>query len=212
MDILQDHMLVAPALCAEIAARSVAGGFGDEPGAVAHALGQVTLPDGSQRRAHIRHAADAVLLDDFGQVALITRLQNPGRGKLAVPGGFLDPVPGGVETSRAAALREAQEEAGISPALLAQARISQIGHRLYNRPFDIRCAWNNLPHTDIRLGELFLISTLGFRVKLPGNLRAVALEAGDDAGAVGVFEIASLRVEQFAVPDHLAMILAAARG
>jgi 8-oxo-dGTP pyrophosphatase MutT (NUDIX family) len=117
-----------------------------------------------------------------------------------------------VETSRAAALREAQEEAGISPALLAQARISQIGHRLYNRPFDIRCAWNNLPHTDIRLGELFLISTLGFRVKLPGNLRAVALEAGDDAGAVGVVEIASLRVEQFAVPDHLAMILAAARG
>jgi ADP-ribose pyrophosphatase YjhB (NUDIX family) len=212
MDIIREHMLTDPGLRAEIAARAVAGHFGDEPGDVAHALGEVALPDGTSRRAHIRHAADAVLLDDHGQVALITRLENPGRGKLAVPGGFLDPALGGVESSRAAALREAVEETGISLALLAQAQVSQIGHRLYNRPFDIRSAWNNLPHTDIRLGELFLISTLGFRVKLPGDLRHVKLQAGDDAGAVGVFEIARLAREQFAVPDHLDMILAAARG
>jgi ADP-ribose pyrophosphatase YjhB (NUDIX family) len=209
MDIINDHMLTDPALQAEIVARCVAGNFGDEPDAVAHALGEVILSDGTRRRAHIRHAADAVLLDGFGQTVLITRLQNPGRGKLAVPGGFMDPVGDGVESSLTAALREAVEETGISPDTLTQAEISQIGHRMYNRPFDIRSAWNNVPYTDIRVGEFFLISTLGFRVKLRGDLRDFCLQAGDDAGAVGVFEIASLTREQFAVPDHLDMILAA---
>ena len=212
MDIIKDYMLVDLALKAEIVARCAAGKFGDEPSHAVHALGSVTLPDGTQRRVHLRHAADAVLLDDHGQVALITRIHNPGRGKLAVPGGFLDEVDGKVETSRTAALREAVEETGISPDMLAQAEVSQIGHRIFDRPFDIRSAWNNLPGTDIRIGEFFTVSTLGFRVKLHGNLREIHLQAGDDAGAVQVFEIAKLRREQFAVPDHLDMILAAAKG
>jgi ADP-ribose pyrophosphatase YjhB (NUDIX family) len=212
MDIIKDHMLVDPALKAEIVARCVAGNFGDEPSHAVHALGSVTLPDGTRRRVHLRHAADAVLLDDHGQVALITRIHNPGRGKLAVPGGFIDEVDGKVESSRTAALREAMEETGISPDVLAQAEVSQIGHRIFDRPFDVRCAWNNLPGTDIRIGEFFTVSTLGFRVRLKGDLREIQLQAGDDAGAVQVFEIAALRREQFAVPDHLDLILAAARG
>jgi len=212
MDIIKDHMLVDPALKAEIVARCASGNFGDEPSHAVHALGSITLPDGTQRRVHLRHAADAVLLDDHGQVALITRIHNPGRGKLAVPGGFLDEVDGKVETSRIAALREAMEETGISPDVLAQAEVSQIGHRIFDRPFDIRCAWNNLPGTDIRIGEFFTVSTLGFRVKLQGDLREMHLQAGDDASAVQVFEIAKLRRAQFAVPDHLDMILAAAKG
>ena len=212
MDIIKDHMLVDPALKAEIVARCASGNFGDEPSHAVHALGSITLPDGTQRRVHLRHAADAVLLDDHGQVALITRIHNPGRGKLAVPGGFLDEVDGKVETSRTAALREAMEETGISPDVLAQAEVSQIGHRIFDRPFDIRCAWNNLPGTDIRIGEFFTVSTLGFRVKLQGDLREMHLQAGDDASAVQVFEIAKLRRAQFAVPDHLDMILAAAKG
>ncbi|MCB5943911.1 NUDIX hydrolase [Acidocella sp. KAb 2-4] len=210
-EIIHDHMLVDPALKAEIAARCRAGQFGDDPAQAVHELGSLTLPDGTTRRAHLRHAADAVLLDDHGQVALITRLHNPGRGKLAVPGGFIDEVNGKVESSRAAALREAVEETGIAPALLAQAEIRQIGHRLFDRPFDIRCAWNNMPGTDIRQGEFFTVSTLGFRVKLRGDLREMDLQAGDDAGAVRVLPIAALRREDFAVPDHLDMILAAAR-
>jgi len=212
MDIIKDHMLVDPALKAEIVARCVSGEFGDEPSHAVHALGSIPLPDGTQRRVHLRHAADAVLLDDHGQVALITRIHNPGRGKLAVPGGFIDEVDGKVETSRTAALREAMEETGISPDALAQAEVSQIGHRIFDRPFDVRCAWNNLPGTDIRIGEFFTVSTLGFRVKLQGDLREMHLQAGDDASAVQLFEIAKLRREQFAVPDHLDMILAAAKG
>ncbi len=211
MDIIKDHMLTDPALKAEIVARCLAGKFGDEPSHAVHPLGSITLPDGSQRRVHLRHAADAVLLDDHGQVALITRIHNPGRGKLAVPGGFIDDADGHPESSRTAALREAHEETGISLALLAQAEVSQIGHRIYDRPFDIRSAWNNLPGTDIRVGEFFTVSTLGFRVKLKGDLREMHLQAGDDAGAVGIYEIAKLQHEQFAVPDHLDMILAAVR-
>ncbi|MDR3506111.1 MAG: NUDIX hydrolase [Acidocella sp.] len=212
MDIIKDHMLTDPALKAEIVERCVAGTFGDEPSHAVHSLGSVTLPDGTQRRVHLRHAADAVLLDDHGQVALITRIHNPGRGKLAVPGGFIDEVDGRPESSRTAALREANEETGVSPDILAQAEVSQIGHRIFDRPFDIRSAWNNLTGTDIRVGEFFTVSTLGFRVKLKGDLREIPLQAADDAGDVQVYEIAQLRREQFAVPDHLDMILAAAKG
>ncbi len=202
-------MLVDPALQAEIVARCLAGGFGDEPPQPVQALGPLTLPNGTKRAAYLCHAADAVLLDEFGQVALITRLHNPGRGKLAVPGGLLDRVEGAMESSRAAALREAVEETGIDPALLARATITQLGHRRYDRPFDIRSAWNDLPGTPIRQGEFFTVSTLGFRVQLPGNLRDTQLTAGDDAKEVAVFAATSLRPDQFAVPDHPDMIRAA---
>jgi ADP-ribose pyrophosphatase YjhB (NUDIX family) len=206
MEILRDYMLVLPDLQAEIAARSVAGNFGDEPSRAVHALGKITLPDGTEKPVWLCHAADTILLDDYGQTVLITRLHNPGRGKQAFPGGLLDEVDGRVESSRAAALREAMEETGISAEVLAGAEISQIGHRRYARPFDIRSAWKDLPGTLVRKGEFFTVSTLAFRVKIRGNLRNVTLLAGDDATAVHVVEIAALRPEQFAVPDHIEMM------
>lgn len=211
MEILRDHMLSLPELQAEIVARCLAGNFGDEPGKAAHALGDITLPDGSAVPVWLCHAADAVLLDDCGQTVLITRLHNPGRGKQALPGGLLDAVAGGVESSRAAALRETMEETGISAEVLAGADIRQLGHRRFARPFDIRRAWNDLHGLPVRQGDFFTISTLGFRMKIAGDLRDVALLAGDDATAVHVVEIASLRPEQFAVPDHIEMIREACR-
>ena len=206
MEILRDHMLILPDLQAEIVARCLAGNFGDEPRLAAQPLGSITLPDKSEVPVWLCHAADAVLLDDFGQTVLITRLHNPGRGKQAIPGGLLDAVDGHVESSRAAALREAMEETGISADVLAGAAVNQIGHRRYARPFDIRRAWNNLHGLPVRQGDFFTVSTLGFRIKITGNLRDVALLAGDDAGAVHVVEIAGLTPEQFAVPDHIEMI------
>jgi ADP-ribose pyrophosphatase YjhB (NUDIX family) len=206
MEILQDHMLILPGLQAEIVKRCLAGNFGDEPDQAAHSLGNLTLPDGSQKPVFLVHAADALLLDDHGQTILITRLHNPGRGKQAIPGGLLDEVDGRVESSRTAALREAMEETGISAEVLAGAQISQIGHRRFARPFDIRSAWNNLPGTPIKKGDFFTVSTLGFRIKITGNLRDVVLLAGDDATAVHVVKISDLQPEQFAVPDHIDMI------
>jgi 8-oxo-dGTP pyrophosphatase MutT (NUDIX family) len=206
MEILRDHMLILPELQADIVARCIAGNFGDEPRRAAQPLGDVALPDGSKKPVWLCHAADAVLLDDCDQTVLITRLHNPGRGKQALPGGLLDEVDGRVESSRAAALREAMEETGISAAVLAGAKIRQIGPRRYARPFDIRSAWNNLPGTPIRKGDFFTVSTMGFRIKIAGNLNDVALLAGDDATAVHVVEIAGLTPAQFAVPDHMDMI------
>jgi len=207
MAIFENHMLVDPALRAEIIARAIAGGFGDEPDRAVHALGQITLPDGEKLRVHLRHAADAILLDDAGQVVLITRLHSPGAGRLALPGGFLDEVDGVMESSLTAAKREAVEETGIDAALLRGGRPE--GPRRFDRPFDIRRAWSDIPGTDISEGEVFAVSTRGFCFHLGGDLRALPLLAGDDAGAVGVFRIAELEPEQFAVPDHLEMITAA---
>ncbi len=206
MEILRDHMLILPGLQAEIVSRCLAGNFGDEPGQAAHDLGGITLPDGGERPVWLVHAADAVLLDDSGQTVLITRLHNPGRGKQALPGGLLDVVNGQVETSRAAALREAMEETGISAAVLASANVTQLGHRRYARPFDIRCAWRGLKDLPVREGDFFTVSTLGFRIKIAGDLRDVALLAGDDATAVHVVPATAVALDQLAVPDHIEMI------
>lgn len=209
MSLFLDHMLHDEPTRAEIVARCLAARLGDEPPVPQHDLGSVALPDGRTLHAFLVHAADAVLLDAQGNVVLITRLHNPGRGKLAVPGGLLDARGGRMETSREAALREAVEETGISAELLAQAEVTQIGHRAFARPFDIRLAWGDLPGTIVRQGELFTVSTLGFRVLVPGDLRTTPLQAGDDAKGVGVFHVDELADQTFAVPDHRAMIRAA---
>lgn len=202
-ELFSDHMLQDPAARAEIVRRCRAGRFPDEPDAPAHDLGWLTLPDGTRTRIWLCHAADAVPLDDLGQTLLIIRRHNPGRGKLALPGGLVDALPGGgMETSRAAALRELVEETGLPPASLAGAKVTQLGHRRFARPFDIRRAWNDLPGTPVREGELFTVSTLPFLVRIPGDLRELSLRAGDDASAVRVVPAARVRQEELAVPDH----------
>jgi ADP-ribose pyrophosphatase YjhB (NUDIX family) len=207
MAIFENHMLVDAGVQAEIIELAMLRRFGDDPNHAVNGLGVVALPDGRPVPVHLRHAADAIILDDAGQVVLITRVHNPGAGKLALPGGFLDEVDGVVETSLTAAMREAVEETGIDARLLRDGQ--PVGPRRYNRPFDIRRAWNNVPGTKILEGQLFAVSTRGFRFRLGGNLRETKLQAGDDAGAVGVYRITELSPDQFAVPDHLEMITAA---
>jgi hypothetical protein len=80
-----------------------------------------------------------------------------------LPGGFMDAVLGVggatvAENAVAAALREVTEETGISKLLLEEAHIIPVGHRPYNRPFDIRMAWGDIPGTDIKKGEFFAVS------------------------------------------------------
>jgi len=209
MEFVRNHMIVDRQLQARIITLVLAGNFGDAPDAAAHDLGVLEMPDGVLVRCFARHAADALLLDEAGQVVLITRMHEPGVGKLALPGGFMDAVDGVVEDGRTAALREAVEETGVSAALLAQCAVFAVGKRRYDRPFDIRRAWNDIVGTAIKKGELFTVSTQGFCVKIPGDLRDVALAAGDDAASVRVMRVDELTAEMFAVPDHLEMILEA---
>jgi ADP-ribose pyrophosphatase YjhB (NUDIX family) len=206
MDFIRDHIVVDQALQAKIIALVLAGNFGDAPDAPAHDLGLVDLPDGTRLRCFARHAADPIMLDEAGQVVLITRSHEPGTGKFALPGGFMDAIDGLTEDGKTAALREAVEETGVSAALLAQCAVFAVGHRRYDRPFDIRRAWNNISGTAIKPGEFFTVSTQGFCIKIPGDLRNVALAAGDDAASVRIMRVDELQPEIFAVPDHLKMI------
>jgi ADP-ribose pyrophosphatase YjhB (NUDIX family) len=211
---IKDNMLIDPSMQKEIVRRAVDGNFGDNPNQVVHSLGTVRTPDGREVAVHLRHAADAVLLDDFGHVVLITRKHNPGAGLKALPGGFMDPVPGSggatvAENAVTAALREVLEETGIGRQLLAGTRVVPVGHRSYDRPFDIRVAWGDMPGTDIKKGDFFAVSTQAFCVKITQDLSRVLLKAGDDAKAVLVAKISNLTPKEFGVADHLAMVRAA---
>jgi ADP-ribose pyrophosphatase YjhB (NUDIX family) len=211
---IKDNMLIDPSMQKEIITRAVDGNFGDNPNQAVHSLGTVKTPDGREVAVHLRHAADAVLLDEFGHVVLVTRKHNPGAGLKALPGGFMDPVQGSGGTSVAehsvtAALREATEETGISKRLLEEAEIIPVGHRSYNRPFDIRVAWGDIAGTDIKKGDFFAVSTQAFRVKTTQDLSRVSLKAGDDAKGVLVARISDLTPKDFGIADHLATIQAA---
>src|SRR5580704_15195571 len=143
---IEENMLIDPVMQQEIIRRAVGGHFGDNPNQAVYSLGTVRTPDGREVPVHLRHASDAVVLDGFGHVVLVTRKHNPGAGLKALPGGFMDPVQGTAgatvaENAVTAALREATEETGISKQLLEGAEIIPVGHRSYDRPFDIRVAW-----------------------------------------------------------------------
>jgi ADP-ribose pyrophosphatase YjhB (NUDIX family) len=211
---IKDNMLIDPSLQKEIIRRAVDGNFGDNPNQAVHSLGTVKTPDGRQVAVHLRHAADAVLLDDFGHVVLVTRKYNPGGGLKALPGGFMDPVQGSggatlAENAVTAARREALEETGISQQLLERAHVVPLGHRSYDRPFDIRVAWGDMPGTNIKKGDFFAVSTQAFCVKITQDLSRVSLKAGDDADAVVAAKISNLTPKEFGVADHLAMVRAA---
>jgi hypothetical protein len=54
-------------------------------------------------------------------------------------------------------LREAVEETGINKQLLEQAHVVPLDNRSYDRPFDIRVAWSDMPGTDIKKGDLVAV-------------------------------------------------------
>lgn len=201
----ENHLIVDPALRREIIARVLREHDPNPAVRPAEYLGPITLPDGGTVGLYLRHAADAVLLDDCGQTILITRRNPPGAGKLALPGGFID----GDESVVEAARREAREETGISPGLLADARILGLLPRLYDRPGDIRIAYNNLPGTPIRPGDVMMIPTQGVCLKLPGDFTRLDLRAGDDAAGVQVRKIADLFPAEMGMLDHFEMLRAA---
>jgi ADP-ribose pyrophosphatase YjhB (NUDIX family) len=207
-------MLVDPALQQEIMRRiTVANICVSQPQHTADPLGLLVMPGGNKVSVFLRHAVDAVLLDDAGKVLLITRRNRPGMGLAALPGGFIDLKHGSastVEQPVEAALREAREETGISEDILAAANINAVGTRACNRPFDIREAWGDIAGTPIKKGDLFAVSTQAFCVRIAGDLSSIPLQAGDDASHVRVEEVAALQAEDFGVPDHLAMIRQAA--
>jgi ADP-ribose pyrophosphatase YjhB (NUDIX family) len=195
--------------------------YGD-PDSGAHPLGKVRLADGREVNAHVVHAVDPIITDG-NEVVLINRMREPGQGKPALPGGFIDPTKGGSETAVQAAAREAMEEAGIA---LDDGK--PIGKRNMNRPQDVRVATFNVDQADISVeekekrqktkddmkakygideGDIFIVSTQAVRFDVP-DLANTKLVAGDDAmpGSARRVEIASLKVEDMGIADHFEMI------
>ncbi len=64
------------------------------------------------------------------------------------------------------------------------AHIIPVGHRSYDRPFDIRVAWGDMTGTDIKKDEFFAVIDPSFLLKTAEDLSRVSLKAGDDAKRV----------------------------
>ena len=196
---------------AVIVARAKALGITGAPEKAAHALGPVTLADGRTVAAYVVHAVDAIITDGT-YIVMIDRVYDPGKGKPALPGGLIDPLPDGtVETPVRAAAREAMEEAGIT---LGDGR--PVGPRNMDRPFDIRGANETTPNYDlgkkygIRHGDVFMVSTQAVRFDVP-NLTRIPLTGGDDAmpGTARLVARRDISRATVGIPDHADMIAAA---
>ncbi len=201
-----ENMVVDPALRARLVGMVMAAGLPDTPGEICSFVGQVGLGDGRERGFFVRHAADAVLSDAAGNVVLITRLHPPGKGLLAIPGGFLDLVGGVCEDVVAAARRELGEETGIAGEILDAAVVIGVGRRRYERGFDVRVAWNDLADAGMRTGDVFMVSTQPVYFRTAVDLPGVDLQAGDDAGTACVVNVREMGAVVWAVADQLGMI------
>jgi bifunctional NMN adenylyltransferase/nudix hydrolase len=126
------------------------------------------------------HTADAVVLQS-GHILLVRRGARPGRGQLALPGGFIKPD----ETALDAALRELQEETCLQ---LPEAALrgALAGRELFDDP-----------HRSSR-GRTF---TTAFRFDLQPDTRLPPVRGDDDAAAALWLPLAKLRCEEL-FEDH----------
>jgi bifunctional NMN adenylyltransferase/nudix hydrolase len=126
------------------------------------------------------HTADALVLQS-GHILLVRRGARPGRGQLALPGGFIKPD----ETALDAALRELREETRLQlpDAVL---RGSLAGREQFDDP-----------HRSSR-GRTF---TSAFRFDLPADTRLPQVRGDDDAAAALWLPLAKLRCEEL-FEDH----------
>jgi 8-oxo-dGTP pyrophosphatase MutT (NUDIX family) len=193
----------------EISQRAKQLGVAGNPDKAAHALGAITLADGKNVQAYVVHAVDPIITDGT-YVVMINRRNDPGKGKPALPGGFIDPANGvGVESGIQAAVREAMEEVGVD---LGKAHSTLIGTRNMDRPFDVRVAASDglKEKYGIESGDIFMVSTQAVRFDVP-DLARTSLIAGDDAapGSARRVRIDSLTKDALGILDHFDMIMAA---
>jgi ADP-ribose pyrophosphatase YjhB (NUDIX family) len=204
--LIVENMVVDTALRRDLVARILATGLPDSPAVPWNEIGNVAISDGSDRKLFVRHAADAILMDQARNVVLITRRHPPGAGLLAIPGGFLDIVDEEFEDVASAARRELLEETGITESIIAGAKLTGIGRRRYDRPFDLRIAWHDFAGTAVRQGDIFMVSTQPVYFCVDKTLAKVKLNAGDDAAAACVMNISEIEADKLGIPDQYAML------
>lgn len=134
---------------------------------------------------------DAVVIQS-GNILLVERGEAPGKGLLALPGGFLDPR----ESIRDAAIRELKEETRISdhkgeipPAMLASF-IDGAKTRVFDHP-----------ERSLR-GRII---THAYLFRLPERRELFSVTGGDDARTANWHRLGDLKPEQF-FEDHWSII------
>ena len=135
--------------------------------------------------------ADAVVVQS-GHILLVERGQMPGKGLLALPGGFVDPA----ERIRDAAIRELREETSIADAKgsIPPAMLASFIEDSRTRIFDA-------PTRSLR-GR---IVTHAFLFRLPERRKLFTVKGGDDAAHARWYRLGDLSPEMF-FEDHWSII------
>lgn len=134
---------------------------------------------------------DAVVVQS-GHVLLVERGRLPGKGLLALPGGFVDPG----ERLRDAAIRELREETSIadSKGQIPPAMLGSFIEDYRTRVFDA-------PTRSLR-GRII---THAFLFRLPERRKLFSVKGGDDAAQARWYRIGDLSPEMF-FEDHWSII------
>lgn len=135
--------------------------------------------------------ADAVVVQS-GHILLIERGRTPGKGLLALPGGFVDPD----ERIRDAAVRELREETAIadSKGQIPPAMLASFIEDHRTRVFDA-------PNRSLR-GRII---THAFLFRLPERRKLFSVKGGDDAAHAQWYRLGDLSPEMF-FEDHWSII------
>lgn len=139
--------------------------------------------------------ADAVVIQS-GHILLVERGALPGKGLLALPGGFVDPD----ERIRDAVIRELREETGIADAK-GQIPPAMLGSFIE----DHRTQVFDAPRRSLR-GRII---THAFLFRLPERRKLFTVKGGDDAAAAKWYRIGDLSPEML-FEDHWSIIEAMA--
>jgi bifunctional NMN adenylyltransferase/nudix hydrolase len=139
--------------------------------------------------------ADAVVVQS-GHILLVERGQTPGKGLLALPGGFVNPA----ERIRDAAIRELREETAINDVKgqIPPAMLASFIEDARTRVFDA-------PNRSLR-GRII---THAFLFRLPERRKLFSVKGGDDAAHALWYRFGDLSPEML-FEDHWAIIEAMA--
>lgn len=135
--------------------------------------------------------ADAVVVQS-GHILLVERGRTPGKGLLALPGGFVNPA----ERIRDAAIRELREETAISDGKgqIPPAMLASFIEDARTRVFDA-------PNRSLR-GRII---THAFLFRLPERRKLFSVKGGDDAAHAQWYRFGDLSPEML-FEDHWAII------